>query len=92
MKYKFKVSVIVSGKFHAFNLAEQLGKKNLLKSIITTYPKFIAKKSNIESNHIKSFFLKELIERLLIKLGLTRILKNIQHHLNLIFEIYAKKK
>ena len=35
-----KISIIVGGRFHAFNLAEQLNQKNYLKQLITSYPKF----------------------------------------------------
>jgi hypothetical protein len=32
------VTVVVGGKFHAFNLAEQLEKKGYLLKLITSYP------------------------------------------------------
>ena len=35
-----KVSIIVGGKFHAFNLAQQINKKYFLNQIITSYPKY----------------------------------------------------
>ncbi len=59
-----KVSIIVGGRFHAFNLAEQLDKNDYLKQIITSYPKFFASKNfNISGNKIKSLPLKEIVSR-----------------------------
>ena len=59
-----KISIIVGGRFHAFNLAEQLNQKNYLKQLITSYPKFyINNKFKINGKLIKSFFFKELLQR-----------------------------
>ena len=38
-----KVSIIVGGRFHAFNLAEQLSLNKNLNQLITSYPKFYLK-------------------------------------------------
>ena len=58
------ISIIVGGRFHAFNLAEQLNKKNYLKQLITTYPKFYIKKNfNIKNGNINSLIIKELVQR-----------------------------
>ena len=37
---KLSISIIVGGRFHAFDLAEQLHKGQYLNNIVTTYPKF----------------------------------------------------
>ena len=64
-----KVSIIVGGRFHAFNLAEELEKKNELYQLVTSYPKFYFKnKFKIDKNKIKSFYLKEIISRSLSKI------------------------
>ena len=58
------ISIIVGGRFHAFNLAEQLNKKNHLKQLITSYPKYlIDRKYKISKNRIKSIYFKEIIQR-----------------------------
>ena len=65
-----KISIIVGGRFHAFNLAEQLDKSNILKQLITSYPKFFIKKNfNINDKLILSFPLKEIFFRSLKKIG-----------------------
>ena len=59
-----KISIIVGGRFHAFNLAEQLNKKKYLKQLITSYPKyFVNKRFEISKDQIKSIYLKELVQR-----------------------------
>jgi glycosyltransferase involved in cell wall biosynthesis len=58
------ISIIVGGRFHAFNLAEQLNNNNYLNQLITTYPKyFIQKNYGIDKKKIKSIYLKEIIQR-----------------------------
>ena len=59
-----KISIIVGGRFHAFNLAEQLNTKKYLKQLITSYPKyFVNKRFEISKDQIKSIYLKELVQR-----------------------------
>ena len=38
-----KVSILVGGRFHAFNLAQQLQKRNYLEQLVTSYPKIYIK-------------------------------------------------
>jgi len=58
------ISIIVGGRFHAFNLAEQLNNNNNLKQLITTYPKYFIKKNyGIDKKKIQSVILKEIIQR-----------------------------
>ena len=44
-----KITIVVGGKFHGFNLAEQLNNKSVLKSLITSYPKYSLQKYGIEN-------------------------------------------
>lgn len=62
-----KVSIIVGGKFHAFNLAKELNLKGYLKQIITSYPKYSLKNFQIEKKKIKSILIKELLLKLFKK-------------------------
>tara|TARA_B110000003_G_C16644324_1_gene531433 strand:- start:2311 stop:3483 length:1173 start_codon:yes stop_codon:yes gene_type:complete len=89
---KINVSVIVAGKFHSFYLAEQLQKEKMLLSLITSYPTFLVRKNNIEKKNIISLPFKEIIERIFIKLKLSKFLKYLYYYLNFIFEISASKK
>ena len=58
------VSIIVGGRFHAFNMAEELDKNGYLKEIITSYPRFyVTKNFNIKHNKIIPLPLKEIISR-----------------------------
>ena len=66
-----KVSIIVGGRFHAFNLAEQLSKKDFLYQLITSYPKFYIKNNfSIHNKSIISLPLKEIIQRLTTKISI----------------------
>lgn len=59
----FKVNVNVVGRFHAFNLAEQLKKHAVLNKIITTYPKFKVKEWGLDNNEIVSELWLEILNR-----------------------------
>ena len=91
MNKQFKVSVVVPGKFHSFYLAKGLQKKNVLFSIITSYPKYLVLKYQIKDELIKSIFIKEIIERVLLKLNLNFILSKIYFYLNSLFENLSTK-
>ncbi len=60
---KFKVNVAVVGRFHAFNLAEQLKKHKVLNKLITTYPKFKVKEWGLIDNEIVSELWLEVLNR-----------------------------
>jgi glycosyltransferase involved in cell wall biosynthesis len=58
-----KVTVSVCGRFHAFNLAQQLQKRGYLHELISTYPTFAIKKYGIESKLIHSIWHLEVLSR-----------------------------
>ncbi|KAA8732061.1 glycosyltransferase family 4 protein [Acinetobacter qingfengensis] len=58
-----KILISVLGRFHAFDLAKQLNKHNVLYKINTTFPKFKVQKWGIEKNKIQSNLFIELIRR-----------------------------
>jgi glycosyltransferase involved in cell wall biosynthesis len=88
-----KVSIIVGGKFHAFNLAEQLEKRNHLNQLITSYPIWkIYKYYNIKKKKIITIFIKEIIERILLKLNLQKYLSFILYCTNLYFQYLSSSK
>lgn len=58
-----KVCISVGGRFHAFNLAHQLHKRQHLECLITSYPRFKVVKFGIPRDKVKSFFFKEIITR-----------------------------
>tara|TARA_X000001036_G_scaffold440058_1_gene494063 strand:- start:1419 stop:2570 length:1152 start_codon:yes stop_codon:yes gene_type:complete len=58
------ITIIVGGRFHAFNLAQELNKKKYLNQLITSYPKYyIHNNFKIQKEKIKSLYLKEFIQR-----------------------------
>ncbi|MBI5401669.1 glycosyltransferase family 4 protein [Candidatus Wolfebacteria bacterium] len=58
-----KIIVSVGGRFHAFNLSQQLFKRGYLEQLITSYPKFEVVKYGIPKNKVNSVLIKEIIER-----------------------------
>lgn len=88
-----KVTIIVGGRFHAFNLAEQLNKDKFLKQLITSYPKYYLKKNfQIADNLITSLPLKELLFRFSKKINLIDEYFDIDLLTSNIFENAASKK
>ncbi len=58
-----KVTVSVFGRFHAFNLAQQLQRRNYLHSLISTYPTFAITKFGIDRQFIDSRWHLEALAR-----------------------------
>lgn len=58
-----KVIISVKGRFHGFNLAQELYHRNALHKLITTYPKFVAKQFDIPRDKIISFLDLEVLAR-----------------------------
>lgn len=58
-----KIAVSVFGRFHAFNLAQQLQRRDYLHQLITTYPVLETAKYSIDSNFINSLWYLEVFSR-----------------------------
>lgn len=58
-----KLVVSVFGRFHAFNLAQQLQKRGCLHKLISTYPEFEIKKYGIEPTFVDSIWHVEFLSR-----------------------------
>jgi glycosyltransferase involved in cell wall biosynthesis len=87
-----RITILVGGKFHAFDLAQQLEARGHLLKLITTYPKWkVTKNYDIPKKKIITFFFKELVERLIYKFRLSKFLYFLFKHLNKYFENFASK-
>jgi len=74
-----KVNIAVLGRFHAFNLAQQLQKKEVLANLITTYPAFKAADFGVDPKKVKSLIQLEILSRVWAKLpGSVRGDRNLQ--------------
>lgn len=58
-----RIIISVGGRFHAFNLAQQLLKRGYLSKLITSYPKFEVVRYGIPREKIESILVKEILER-----------------------------
>lgn len=93
-----KVIVSCGGKFHAFNLAEQLDKNGYLGRLITSYysqkrglfPQFRKDNEKIDSNKVVANILPLIIDKGISKIGCFQELFNINYHLLNIFDDWAK--
>lgn len=50
-----KITLIVPGKFHSFDLARELQERGLLDSIITSYPRFKLNRERIDPQIVRTF-------------------------------------
>ena len=88
-----KVVISVGGRFHAFNLAQQLLKKGYLKQLITSYPKFEVVKYGIPKEKVASILIKEILWRSWQKLpGFLKNIYNPQYLFHEIFDKLASRK
>ena len=88
-----KIAIVVGGRFHAFNLAEQLNYKGYLSQLITSYPKFYIKKNfNISSDKVKTIISKEIFSRIISKNKYLNKMLNIDDFLINYFDKLASKK
>lgn len=58
-----RVIVSVAGRFHAFDLARQLGRRGSLEKLITSFPAWRAVRAGVPAGLVKSLPLKEVIFR-----------------------------
>ena len=59
-----RIQIITPGRFHLFDLARELHRNGHLFRLVTTLPKFVAKKFDIPSEKVKSFIFHELMWRI----------------------------
>ncbi len=59
-----RVALSVGGRFHAFDLAQQLHKRGYLTRLLTSYPKYKLQSWGIPKSKIKAFTFKEIVSRL----------------------------
>jgi glycosyltransferase involved in cell wall biosynthesis len=84
-----RLTIIVGGRFHAFDLVYQLQKRKIIFELITSYPKFIVKKYNIKINNVKSIFIKEFLKRFFDKFKFIGRIFDYNYWLNYYFSIKA---
>ncbi len=89
MSESLKVTIIVGGRFHAFDLAEQLQKNGILYQLVTTYPKSKIERFNIPKEKLLTFSFIEYFKR-----GVHKIFRvyPLNYFLSEIFDRFASKK
>lgn len=84
-----KVTIIVGGRWHAFDLAKQLYRKGVLNKIITTYPKFRTREWGIPDEKVVSFPLLLFIEIFIYKFGNNFLISKSQFFIHKIFSYFS---
>lgn len=85
-----KVNIGVLGRFHGFDLAEQLEKHGYLKNLITSYPRFKVRQWQIPSKRIKNNLRLEIFNRINAKTRSLNIL-DAQSSINSMHANFCKK-
>ncbi len=80
---KRKYIITTAGKFHHFDLARVIEKKNQLSKIITGYPWFKIKNENIPKKYVEPYGLYRILRQPILNYS---ILKNINDFLNISME------
>jgi glycosyltransferase involved in cell wall biosynthesis len=86
-----KISIVVGGKFHAFNLAKEINDKHCLNQIITSYPKYQLKKYGINKSRIHSIILKEVLSKIFNKISFINKILDYNYLLCQYFDYKASK-
>ena len=85
-----KITIVVGGRWHAFDLAKELHKRGYLHKLITTYPKFKTRQWDIPDENVISLPISLIIEKVIFKFTKSQILlRKIQHLLLKIFSFSA---
>jgi len=85
-----KINISVAGKYHLFNLAQQLEKHGHLSQLITSYPKFEVVKFGIPKDKVNSVLIKEIVERAWRKIPVLKHIYN-QHLVHELFDKLAMR-
>ena len=83
-----QVTISVGGRFHGFDLAQQLHKRGFLRSLITSYPQFKVAEWGIEQSRIRSIISHEVFSRVSRKLRIS----DLQTNLNRRYDRIAAKR
>jgi starch synthase len=86
-----RVVLTTHGRFHSFDLAEQLQNAGLLKAIYTPYPKFKLLNTDVDPRLIRSFPFLSALQRLVANQPLPAIIKQkLQFYGGPAIDLYAK--
>ncbi len=70
-----RVVLTTHGRFHSFDLAEQLQKAGMLQAIYTPYPKFKLRDTRVDPSLIRSFPVMSALHRIAIRCAAPRFVK-----------------
>ncbi|MBF0289935.1 MAG: glycosyltransferase family 4 protein [SAR324 cluster bacterium] len=86
-----KVSIVVGGRWHAFDLARELLGEGVLHRLITPYPKFKTRQWGIPDEKVVSLPIKLLLEKIIYKMGGELLSMQSQAFLHQLFALKAAR-
>jgi len=75
-----KIALVVHGRFYSFDLARELIRMGVDVTVLTNYPKSIAKRFGLPPQSVRSFLLQGVVARVCLWLGLERLTEPALHH------------
>ena len=73
-----RISIVVGGRWHAFDLAKELHRSGHLHRIVTSYPRFFVKRWGIPPEKITSLPLTFIAVKLIYALGGEHLMMRLQ--------------
>ena len=86
-----KVTIIVGGRWHAFDLARELNAGKLLRKLVTNYPRAVTRRWGIPDDLVVSLPATLLLERVMYRIGRERAAMKAQYLLHSWFANSAAK-
>jgi len=86
-----KIAIAVHGRFHAFDLARELIKKNQEVTLLTNYPKYAVERFGVPRENVESFLTHGLISRIVNKINLKFINDKSEAYLHKMFGRWVSK-
>lgn len=86
-----RMVISVDGRFHAFNLAQQLHQRGVLERLIASYPRFATVKYGIPAERITSLPLEEFVGRAHGRLPAPPRCRGLDLYINDLFERQAAR-
>jgi len=86
-----KISIVVGGRWHAFDLARELQKSGSLHRLITNYPKFKTRQWEIPDDKVVSLPASLFLGKLAYKVGKNSLSRRYQYFLHRMFSQAAAK-
>src|SRR5262252_7838587 len=87
-----RIAIVVSGRFHGFDLARALLERGNEVKVFTTYPGWAAQRFGLPAEHVCSFWQLGILERVAGRLGSDTLLQKMDSFLHTVFGKWAARR